>query len=532
MHPLMTDHGPDGRRRNRWTPRRLTLAFAVIACSVAPAVHATTEGPAQTFYFSDCQDGAAADCKPGNNSSDGKSPARAKRTLASFDFNKLPAGSRLLFAQGGAWTQFNVQLQNDNATPAKPLVFDSYETPWGGNAKPWLRAGGAFFAFQFGAFNDMRVDGGYTIRNLKLDGMGAKGSWGFHLRNQTRNVLIENNEITGFELGIHSGNDGETGHTQLVVRGNLIHRNTNMGFLGDANGVLIENNTFAANNFSGSNFNHAIYFGGRGRDAVVRGNSFINNSTVDGVCTGGNVTVHGQWDGLLMEDNLIQQDASKGSCYGFSINSSYHSPEWFRRVVLRRNTIVNLGVCSICLTSAPGAIVEDNVIVNTQATYHIGIVIPDRRAADDDADDGEAIVRNNTIYYTRAAANSVGIIVRLGKNNRVASNLIYFGSASNPSHICFMHGDASNYAEFAANLCHHGVGKGDWSNQYRTLAQANAAGLDAGGGSGDPLFSEAPSAANRWRCRLRAQSPAVRTGGSPASSARSRPVGACEVDRP
>jgi hypothetical protein len=114
-------------------------------------------------------------------------------------------------------------------------------------------------------------------------------------------------------------NTGPIGNTALLIRNNDIHHNSEMGILGDAIDMVIEGNSLANNNPSGSAFQHALYLAGHGRNGVVRNNTFRNNSVVNGVCTGGNLTVHGQWVGLLVEGNTIRQDASQGGCYGISI---------------------------------------------------------------------------------------------------------------------------------------------------------------------------------------------------------------------
>lgn len=474
----------------------------------------TPSGPA--YYFSDCQPGAHAACVPGNNNNPGTSPAAPKRDLSGFNLDNLPAGAQVLFARGGVWTSFNANVFNLNATPTAPIFFDSYSPPWGGTAPPWLRAGGAFFAFLFGGtYGDTTVDGGYVVRNLKLDGLGAAGSWGVYVGNAIRNVFIENLEISGFDIGIHAQNGSHgTGHdiAGLTIRNNDIRHNRQHGILGNANDLVIESNIFRNNNFSGSGFEHGIYLGGHGVRGVVRGNVFVDNSVVNGVCTGGNLTVHGQWDNLLIENNLITQIASAGGCYGISINSAYDTAEWFRNLVVRGNTIVNLGNCSICLTSAPGAIVENNVIVNTQNTYHAAILIPDRTPrAGDDLDSG-AIVRNNSIYLTQpAASDAIRLTAGAGNNLQVVSNLIYFGTGASDNHSCFAHPAYANFAAFDNNLCHHAGGNGRWSATYATLANAQAAGFDVDGRDSHPQMT-IPASGNDWSMALQAGSPAIDAG--------------------
>jgi len=363
---------------------------------------------------------------PGNNANAGTSASAPKQNLSGFDVNGLPAGSRLLFARGGTWTNFGVSLRNLNATTTSPIVFDSYAASWGSNERPWLMTSSAT-AFNFGVYNDTVADGGYTIRNLKLDGRGTPSAWGLFLHNETRNVVVENMEITGFYIGIHSQGMGATGNTGLVVRNSNIHHNSEHGMLGDANDMVIEGNTFAYNNMDGGSFEHGIYLGGHGRNGIVRNNTFLNNSAPNGVCNGGNFTVHGQWDGLLIEGNRVQQDAATGGCYGMSITPGYNSAEYFRNVVIRGNTVDNVGGCGICVGAAPGVLVENNTVIHRQSTSLTAILIPTNVAIGDPTNIGDdldagAIVRNNQACFDAPNGQQTVVVVS-GVGAQVSNNV-------------------------------------------------------------------------------------------------------------
>ncbi len=423
-------------------PPAAAPAPAVPSPSPVPApAPSPAPGSAVTYYFSDCQAGAAAGCVPGNNANAGTSAAAPKRTLAGLDVNTLAAGSQLLFARGGAWASFSLQLHNLNATAASPLVFDAYTPPGGGTARPMLSPGGNFFVFQTSLFGATEDTGGYVLRNLKLDGGGSHG-WGIHLRNRSHDILLDNLEITGFEIALHSQNESPIGN--VTLRNSLIHHNSEMGMLGEADNLTLEGNTFEANNFSGSGFNHAIYLGGSARNGAIRNNTFTNNSVctrapcADGnpvdpnVCRGGNVTVHGQWDGMVIEGNTIQQVASVGSCYGFSITPGYTSAEFFRNFRVRNNTVINLGGCAICAGASVGPIIENNLLINRNNSWMSGVVLGANvgtpGAGGDDVDNG-AMVRNNTMCSTYfsggsqlVAANITGTYTQTGNVLRTGAD--------------------------------------------------------------------------------------------------------------
>lgn len=469
------------------------------------------------YYFSSCGPGSAAGCVAGNNSNAGTSAAMPKQNLSGFDLNSLPAGTQLLFARGAVFPSFTHRVRNLNVTLQQPLVFDAYTPAWGGSARPILLGTAGQTALGFGQYQDTIRDGAYVVRNLAFDGQGT-GLWAIYVADYTRNVTLENLELARFAIGVHSVSTYDDGNQALVVRGCHIHDNSEHGMLGSATDLLVEDNRIERNNPSGGGFEHGIYLGGHG-SGVVRYNHFAFNSVdSSGSCTGGNFTVHGQWDGLLVEGNRIEQTSSTGGCYGISINSAYSTPEYFRNLVVRGNTIENVGNCAVCLTSAPGAVVENNFIVNTQATYHTGIIIPDRAAGPGDDGDSGAIVRNNTIIQLRAAMGSGGIELRAnsGTGAQVVSNLVFFGAQSNAAHQCFAHRPRADYVAFDANLCHHAAGTGQWSTQFSSLSAAQAGGFDGAGSSANPGFAMAPTLTS-FSDLLQANSPA-RAQGHPTRS--------------
>lgn len=319
-----------------------------------------------TLYFSDCQSGAAPDCVAGSNSSLGTSPSAPKRDLAGLDIGSLGAGSQLLFRRGGAWDVRRIDVHNSYATPDTPLVFDAY----GSGAAPLLRASSGTAIQVGGSWGNTDDDGGYTFRNLQLVGGSADAdNWGFWLVQNVQGVTIENVSISGFGVGISASGGSPHGITRLTVRNSDISRNSSMGFIGPVSQSLFEGNQFQGNNFSGSLMSHAVYLVS-GSGNTVRGNRFIRNSVVGGECTGGNFTAHGLIDGLLIENNLIEQDAGNITCAGFSITQGYDYTEAFRNVVVRGNTVVNVGPCAVCVNSAPGIVIESNRSYNTNGRAH------------------------------------------------------------------------------------------------------------------------------------------------------------------
>ncbi len=414
----------EGMRRGA-TVVAFVAGFCGVACSTAAEGTDAVESHAadRVYYFSDCQAGAAPNCVPGDNSNLGTSVSAPRQNPSGLNVKMLPAGTRLLFARGGAWSNFALSLENSNATPTNPLVLDAY----GSGAVPLFKTAGGNAIAIGGRWGNTSNDGGYTIRNLHLDGMGT-AEWGIWLVQNVRNVTLDNVDVTGFKIGVHSSSGSPHGVTEVAVRNSRINRNRSMGMLGSFTDSVIENNSFEGNNFSGSSFNHAIYLSGGSRN-VIRKNTFTANSVVDGVCLGGNVTVHGVIDGLLIEGNTIRQKAAKVSCYGVAVTAGYDTAEEFRNVVIRGNTIVNVGMTAIAANSAPGILVENNKVINTQDTQQYSIWIPaNGKASSKDAVDRDAIVRNNTVCLVHQR-NSVAVSVNV-PGAQVSNNTVLTGSAA------------------------------------------------------------------------------------------------------
>jgi hypothetical protein len=361
----------------------------------------------------------------GDNSNPG-TQASPKRDATGIDFNALPGGSTVAWERGGTYSWPLYIFDNPNTSAAAPLVFDAY----GAGALPVFDAPDT--AILFGKWNNVNNDGGYVFRNLRLQGHGADASVGIFFMHNVHDVIIENMEIEGFYLGMQSQAKAPYGVTNVTIRNNSISRNKGMGILGQFKDTLIEGNLFEGNNFSGSGFEHGTYLSGHapesGTNITLRNNRYIRNSVVNGVCQGGNMTFHGQLSNVLIEGNRIQQDAAAPGCWAMSITQGYDTAEWFLDFVVRDNKIINAGNTGMNAQSAPGILVEDNVVINTQATYQTSISVGHNEYGGGDVPDGNAVVRNNTACQSGGATGS-GFNVT-SPNSTVTNNVTVTGPAA------------------------------------------------------------------------------------------------------
>ena len=338
---------------------------------------------------------------PGNNANAGTSASAPKQNLSGVAVNSLPAGSQLLFARGGAWN-VAINLNNRNATSAAPLTLADY----GSGALPVFNTPSGT-TFSFGQYGETLPDGGYMFRNLKLDGRGT-GQWGAFVQGATRDVTFDGVEATGFAIGVHSQQTGGASNERLTIRNSVLRNNREHGFLGDSNGLLIEGSLFEGNNPDGGGLEHGAYLGGHSTSLTVRNSTFRRNSAPGGVCNGGNLTLHGQHDNVLIEGNVIEQDASAANCWLLSITTGYTSAEWFRNLVVRNNRLINGGNAALIVQSAANSLIEGNVSWSNQPELGQTAVVTGGEGGSGGGDEAMTggTIRNNTACYVSPGPNN------------------------------------------------------------------------------------------------------------------------------
>jgi uncharacterized repeat protein (TIGR02543 family) len=421
-----------GHSFNGWSGACSGTTGCAVSMTAARSVAATfaPSSGGTTYYFSDCQAGAAPGCVPGNNAWPG-TLAQPKQNLTGINVSTLPAGTSLLFARGGSWTVGMTRFENLNSSAASPITLDAY----GSGPAPLLTTSNNTIAiFELGGnYSNTSNDGGYVFRNLRLHGSN-NSAWGFWFNGNVHDIVIENVEVTGFQIGIHSQARAPHGVNNVLIRNSSISRNGSMGVLGSFSNAVLEGNLFEANNYiDGSGFNHGTYLSGSdglsGRNITLRNNRYLRNSVVNGVCRGGNMTFHGQMDGVLIEGNRIEQDAAAEGCWEMSITQGYTTAEWFRNFVVRNNKLINAGNSAMVAQSAPGIVVEGNVVINTQSAFQTGISVGTTEYGNGDVADGNAIVRNNTACYPTPHPGSTVVRV-IAPNSQVSNNVMLTGAAA------------------------------------------------------------------------------------------------------
>jgi hypothetical protein len=441
-----------------------------------------------TYYFKDNQTGCHPNIgTPGDNSNPGTSPAAPKRDTVGFNFNALVAGDQCLFAIGGCWNRAGSIIACERADaldPDNPIIFGSYDPGGGVSGLPWLKSTGSE-VITLGSYNGSPTGvyhGGYTIEGLHIDGQDTSNIVGIRLWSNHQWITIQDCDIEGCHVGIdcYLGPDSFTDQNKyIIVRRNTIHDNgTFTGWLGAGTDVLIEKNIFYANGLS-SGFHHAIYYGGglatqEYYRAVIRHNHLYDNNVNGGNMSGGHLTWRGRLNYTTIENNLVTNSATQnGASYALSHSAAYGDPEHHYNTVIRGNRVYNISR-AINFGSAPGIVIENNVIVdlttgNTQAAG--GIVGATAGGAGDEGD-GQAKIRNNSIYIHQQRTSAHGIVIEgaAGTNIEIDNNAIVFGPSAAGTSYAFSLTESGGvtYSSIRNNFV--GGSFSGWHSGYTTVS--------------------------------------------------------------
>lgn len=484
-------------------------------------------------YFCDCGPGADTSCVPGDDAADGLSPSSARRSYeaARRTFSTMAAGDVVALCRGGSFAAgADSHWVNAACRADAPCTLRSYTAPASAvDARPILtaRAGQHGLSLEDGGNADHEE--GYVFAELQLIGSGS--GFGVFFYNDIDDVDVCDVDISRFDVAFHVAGSNppatpasDARNDRISLRASHIHDNAGQGYLGGCSDGLIEGTRFTNNGFGRAVFNHNIYLSSPSGGAVgmrVVGNTLHRSTLVAGRCAGVSLVVHGHYDDLVIEDNHIHEDlgAAGDGCWGIAIDGGYSSAEVFRRVVVRRNTIENVGNVSIGLGSCIDCVVENNVVIQWQGLGGAGVVAPDRPTASGDAVMTNLLVRNNSVSF---GTSGTGVVVTEGVGHSIVSNAI---ELHGPSSTCFdlaspLTGTTSDY-----NACYRASG-GSWASGARSLTSLRSAGLEtASVESTSPFFVDP-------RRELRATGTVLRDSGDPTRSARDDHTGAARDTRP
>lgn len=531
------------------------LAFSLLAL-------ASMASQATTYYFSDCQAGFAPGCKAGDTKNSGLTPDQPKPGLPPRALvDSLVAGDQVLLARNGSWTSATTAFWtgNNRGKASNPIVIGDYTPPgYTGSAKPLITLttpDAGCLTIISGSSSVVHKEG-FVFKNIKCVGTAVNGSSiasGVYIYTDTSDVLLENLDLSGFGIGVYPADAGPgQAVTRLTLRNSFIHDNSNQGILGGGPNLLIEGNTFDNNGyyFTPLVLRHNIYLSHNAPSMVVRGNTLTRSAVCSAradkacgtlnECQGVALVVHGANKNLVIENNVIDESGGAiDACYGIQI-TPYGDGKvgGFEGAIIRGNRLVNVGGNAIQVSSCPSCQIEDNVIVWSKAPKFttFGIAVSDKSPATVDPVNANVLVRNNSIHLSGADAHQRGVVVwQGGRGHKVLNNLIFFAADADARAACFdtTGQTAASFDVFDHNLCYsdrpdHAV---TYSQAYKTLADAQASGIDTHGKNTNPLIAT-PTAANGYSMALASPTSPARNSGHPTLSKRLGYRGAFSPNEP
>ncbi len=195
--------------------------------------------------------------------------------------------------------------------------------------------------------------------------------------------------------------------------------------------------------------------------AVVRNNTSSDASlTGPGGCVEAHIIVHGDWNNILIENNLIQESIvpTNTACNGIELDSGgYGTPESYEqinKVVIRNNTVLNMAQ-GILLDLSRQSLIENNYVYSTFTGFDAfgirmraknfvpGTVGTSTLSATQQSPDNVTI-RYNTVYLTAIGASGWGIALNgnvgdplTGLHHNLYGNVVVLGSSATTATMCY-----------------------------------------------------------------------------------------------
>jgi hypothetical protein len=503
----ITCTGPTGSTSTRVTIDVATTTYAHVAAMCAAEPMRGT-----VYYYCDCGTGADANCVAGDDTNAGTAPTAPRRTItdAVAKYNTLTGINTIAFCKGGAFDATPTYwLSLDNARcPAgttcndfreyTPTTFLNNATP---TAKPIINnatAGVTTFAVSGNK-------GGVRFLNLALKGDNgalSNANEAFFFYRGAHDVTICNLDFDAFDMPLYneSGGVGDASTTNIKVTGSNITNSRRIAYLGGGDNAEISYNNWDRN--GGSNmFDHTIYLAsGKNISNMQMVGNYIHGQWGPN-CYGSVMNAHASIDGLLIKDNTVVVEATQTTpgCWGLGFNNNTNAThaQYFRHAIFSGNTIINGGNLGFTVSSCPGCVIENNVVISNWASGGAtGISVPvyGRNATRGDDAGTAYVIRNNTVWFgPNATGTSTGIDINTEGTDYIVSNNSVSSAQTVGSVNCFWYRlGLASYTFVNNNHCYSTVAN-KWETTQGSLATwrtySAAYGFDTASVTGDPQFT-------------------------------------------
>jgi hypothetical protein len=217
--------------------------------------------------------------------------------------------------------------------------------------------------------------------------------------------------MEGSYLGVNM-QPGGTGPTHMVVRNSQLVGFGFAAIYGGTHGFVIDSNTFENNGLMGRMLDHTIYLGPGSAPEPYTDERIVNNEIrTDRRCGGVMVVLHGQHQGLRVENNLLANRGGTAYCYAMQSAGSIVMGR-MQDVLFAGNRILlddGGGSTALEVSACERCTVSDNVFRTSGIAITVGTTV-----GGNNGPTTGTIVQNNSVYVTGEAR---GIVIGRDASN-------------------------------------------------------------------------------------------------------------------
>lgn len=373
----------------------------------------------------------------------------------------------VLFCQ---WWDFSisksVRIDNINCKAWDPCIIWDYNTNSNNIKKPIIRVSWdqAIKVINLENWWSARKEEGFIIQNLHLI-WNKSWNW-FFLYNKVDDVTIKNMIIENFWIWIQiwgsnwDSNWNREHSNNIKIKNNIIKDNTEQWILWWADNLNLENSCFINNGFWRPTFTHNIYLSAPiswkdVTNVTVKNNISANSTNYKNEwCDWTSLVVHGRINNLQIEWNLVYEieNTAKAWCWGISVDPAYWEKEYFNKLSIRNNTVMNLWNVAIWTASSKDVIIEDNDIYywDSKFWWIRAIAVPVRTKWFEDNASENINIKDNIITFKNNSSNK-SIYVNINDDvtwyfNVNDNHTIYKNSESEGCNV-FLNTDTLKFSE-------------------------------------------------------------------------------------
>jgi hypothetical protein len=419
----------------------------------------------------------------------------------------MTAGSTVALCKGGRWTGSSQTLNNaacepdpacplgtrreNSCVPSTTCDLRDYQASWGGATRPAIQGANTNVTIGGGTVGNSN---GYRILNLAFTGNGSTD--GINPRPISSDWELCNNEISNFHHLVYfefSSGDctaapTSQGYRRHYYRGNRFLNGGREALLTEDWDSEVDGNYFSGSPTLCDPLNHTVY---TANNYCRQRNFVFKNNEVHQTCNGSTAVYSSKAStGFVYENNLI--DVSQAGTSGYMValtldtwddcvagmTPAYGNVCGHQNPTIRGNRIITAHDTGIGLDHAPGALIENNLIVFAGGTIDgAGIKCPWHPGYTNAPACTGVVTRNNTIYVASGSGSVAGISVgnNTGRMEVYNNTIVRAGGAAS---LTCLEGNATTITGFGSNHCYGYSSLGYGTGWITTAPQFTNPGTD------------------------------------------------------